>query len=258
MPKAQNVGLILEPRCVIQSARCCWRSRTLGDGASLPVTVFQDDDNTLWLADGYHRWHGHKAFGATEIEASLRAGNDQDALRFSLGANARSGKSREKGDCTKAYRLACHYNLVDPADPAAVQALLNCSSRTAYDLTVAARAEVEAKQDAEIARGEAEGKSNREIAREVGVAEGTVRNRTKADAQVLHSAETTHPDPEPPLDPRHLRSPAVEKLRDMVSECGERWWAVYRALQAIEACATVDELLADRYPGIKHSLKPPL
>jgi len=64
-----------------------------------------------------------------------------------------------------------------------------------------------------------------------------------------------------PPDNRSQRNvpihPAVEELRDMVSPRGERWWAVYRALQAIEACATADELLVDYYLGIERNLKPP-
>ena len=64
-----------------------------------------------------------------------------------------------------------------------------------------------------------------------------------------------------PADNRSQRNvpihPAVEELRDMVSPRGERWWAVYRALQAIEACATADELLVGYYLGIERNLKPP-
>src|SRR5262249_24445150 len=62
---------------------------------------------------------------------------------------------------------------------------------------------------------------------------GAVRN--------FQSGKTGQPGlgEERPYEPPPAPHPFAEKLRDMHSERGERWWAAYRALQAIDACASV-------------------
>lgn len=65
-----------------------------------PVLVIAEagPPSKLWLADGYHRLFAHRSVGAKEIEAEVRRGTREDALRLSLAANATHGKKRTLGD----------------------------------------------------------------------------------------------------------------------------------------------------------------
>ena len=64
------------------------------DGVKMPpVTVFFDGKD-YWLADGFHRYHAHKAAGFKEIECDQRTGTKRSAFIFSLGANATHGMPR--------------------------------------------------------------------------------------------------------------------------------------------------------------------
>lgn len=64
-----------------------------------PVIVFNDGaSDGLWLADGFHRFHAHRAAGAVEICCDVRVGTRRDAILHSVGANAAHGLRRTNED----------------------------------------------------------------------------------------------------------------------------------------------------------------
>ena len=62
-----------------------------------PVVVF-DDGSDLWLADGFHRFHGHRAAEVLEISCEVRNGTERDAILYSVGANTSHGLRRTNED----------------------------------------------------------------------------------------------------------------------------------------------------------------
>ena len=93
----------------------------------------------------------------TAFTVDVQHGEGIDALRYSLSANALHGLPRNGADFRKAYDTACTHGLVGAADVDAVRDLLHCSTRTAYDLTAAARRQAEAERDQQIADMKAKG-----------------------------------------------------------------------------------------------------
>jgi len=93
----------------------------------------------------------HSALQLESIAVDLREGERIDALRYSLSANATHGKPRDQAEYRKAYDTACRNGLVARSNVDAVRDLLRCSTRTAYDLTSAARADAERERDQQIA-----------------------------------------------------------------------------------------------------------
>lgn len=76
-----------------------------------PVVVFNDGaSDGLWLADGFHRFHAHRAAGAMEIACDVRVGTKRDAILHSVGANATHGLRRTNDD----KRRAVSTLLADP------------------------------------------------------------------------------------------------------------------------------------------------
>lgn len=71
-----------------------------------PVVVFNDGESTgMWLADGFHRFHAHRAAGAAEIVCDVRAGSQRDAILFSAGANVAHGLRRTNDDKRRAVSI---------------------------------------------------------------------------------------------------------------------------------------------------------
>jgi hypothetical protein len=228
----------LQPRANLDTALWQEYMFLLGDGVTLPPVVVFSEGDKLWLADGYHRWHAHKAIGdRNAIEAEVHQGSFADAMRYALGVNYAHGKRRDKADYRKAYQTALKHNLLaNPADADGLQALLNCSTSWSYSLTAGARAEADEKKNSQIAAGKRDGKSNRQVARETGVSEPTVRRRQRA-ASRAHSTKATQPHP------------AQEALEKVTSPVANRWWGALRALEAINDVAPVELLMRERYDG---------
>jgi hypothetical protein len=64
----------------------------MADGETFqPIVVFEAEDGTRWLADGFHRVNGARQAGIGELTADIRPGTRRDALLHAAGANGRQG-----------------------------------------------------------------------------------------------------------------------------------------------------------------------
>lgn len=82
------------------------------DGVEFPPVVVFYDGADYWLADGFHRVTGARSAGLSELEADVRQGTQDDAIWFSLGANAewdRVGKKRTRADVQRSIERALRH-----------------------------------------------------------------------------------------------------------------------------------------------------
>lgn len=70
-------------------------------GAEMPAVVVFHDGAEYWLADGFHRYHAHKAAEKASILADVQSGTQRDAILYSLGANRTHGLRRTNADKRK-------------------------------------------------------------------------------------------------------------------------------------------------------------
>lgn len=77
-------------------------AEALKAGAVFPPVVVFKDGVSMWLADGFHRFHAHLTAGLSEIECDVRIGTQRQAILFSLSANASHGLRRTNEDKRKA------------------------------------------------------------------------------------------------------------------------------------------------------------
>jgi hypothetical protein len=92
----------LQPRAKLRRDWIKEYARDMAEGAEFqPIVVFFDDE-TYWLADGFHRVFAAEKAGLTVIQADVRAGGRRDALLFSVGANAAHGRRRTNEDKRRA------------------------------------------------------------------------------------------------------------------------------------------------------------
>lgn len=77
-------------------------AEAIRNGVDFPPIVTFFDGVNFWLADGFHRYHAHRAAGAMEINAELREGTCRDAILYSVGANVSHGLRRTNEDKRKA------------------------------------------------------------------------------------------------------------------------------------------------------------
>jgi len=97
----------LQTRVAVDDAALADYADAMRDGARFPpVTVYEDADGTLYLADGYHRVGAAKIAGKSIILAEVTRGTFADALRHALGANAQHGLRRSNADKQHALEMA--------------------------------------------------------------------------------------------------------------------------------------------------------
>jgi hypothetical protein len=239
----------LQPRAEIDRSVLENYVQLLVDGTTFPPVVVFRDDQTLWLADGFHRWHANKVLENEFIATDVRVGSRRDALLWSLSANASHGLQRASGDYSRAYETACRNELVDPCDVEAVAALLRCSGSWAEKLTAKARNAARATRDAEIIRLKDEGKTHRQVAEVLGLKSP----QTVTDVvQKQHSAETGQaPSP-------FLSDAAKAKLRELAAPPAQNWSAALAALRLVNEQVSVDALFEGRFTGFDHVFGPQL
>jgi uncharacterized ParB-like nuclease family protein len=96
-----------QPRAKLDLSHVAALVEVLEDGGELdPVTVFYDDES-YWLADGFHRSKAHEDFGQEEINCTILQGTQRDAALFSVGANAehKAVKPRTREDKRRAVSM---------------------------------------------------------------------------------------------------------------------------------------------------------
>ena len=105
----------LQIRCAIDKDVVAEYAEAMKDGAKFPpVIVFKEDRKprkgkqvpNLYLADGFHRVGAAEELGHDEIEADVREGGFNEALKYALHANAEHGLRRTNADKWHALEVA--------------------------------------------------------------------------------------------------------------------------------------------------------
>jgi hypothetical protein len=81
-------------------------SQAVLDGAKFPPVDIFYDGTSYWLADGFHRYHGHRRAEVLDILATVHLGTLDDALKFALGANRANGLRRSNEDKRNCVTIA--------------------------------------------------------------------------------------------------------------------------------------------------------
>ena len=76
------------------------------EGDTFPPVVLFHDGSGYYIGDGHHRVLASMRNDFIDIEAEVRAGTQQDALWYALGANRINGQGMSKGDIRHAVAVA--------------------------------------------------------------------------------------------------------------------------------------------------------
>lgn len=250
----------LQPRAEMDRELLESISESIALGERLPpVVVFDDKATYLWLADGYHRWHAHKALGLTTIGAIVIMGTREDALRYSLSANGTHGKRPTPGDLRRAYGIAISHKFLDLNSDHLTEntaTLLHCSQRWANTLSKEDRERRIAERNAKIVRLDGQGKTVREIEEETGIPKSTVGDVVRKQ-KTSDAGQEPEPSTVKPITPE--RAAKIEAARYlMTGDAPQAWHKVLQALRQINELQDVDWLFANQYRRFDHALGPEL
>lgn len=74
-----------------------YRDKILAGVEFPPLDVFYDGSE-YWLADGFHRFYGHREAKRASVKCTVHNGTVRDAILFAVGANASHGLPRRNAD----------------------------------------------------------------------------------------------------------------------------------------------------------------
>lgn len=94
-----TLDMELQPRAIIDAETVKDYAETyLSGDHNIPPVIVYFDGKDYRLADGWHRYHARKRANFEDIEADVRSGGKDEALLFSVGANAEHGVRRTHED----------------------------------------------------------------------------------------------------------------------------------------------------------------
>lgn len=91
-----------QPRAALDEETISDYAEAMRAGERFPSVVAFYDGTDYWLADGFHRVNAAMRAGLVEIEVSVIAGTQRDAILYSVGANASHGLRRSNADKRRA------------------------------------------------------------------------------------------------------------------------------------------------------------
>ena len=94
-----------------------------------PAIIYLDEDESMWLADGFHRLSAAERAGFATFQATIHRGALEDALVASLGANATHGKRRTNADKRRAVARALESEELGKRSDAQVAGICKVSDR---------------------------------------------------------------------------------------------------------------------------------
>jgi ParB-like chromosome segregation protein Spo0J len=105
--KVMNLAaLVLDPRLQsrveINEDTVAEYATDIESGDQFPPVIVFFDSTHFYLADGYHRYYGHKRAGKVSIQCEVINGTIRDAIYYSTAVNAKHGMRRSYADRRKA------------------------------------------------------------------------------------------------------------------------------------------------------------
>jgi len=94
-----------QARANLDDAAIADYAAAMGDGAQFPPVEVIDDGQTLWLVDGFHRYHATTRSGQENILANITSGTLIDAVLRAAGANTSHGVRRTNADKHRAVAM---------------------------------------------------------------------------------------------------------------------------------------------------------
>lgn len=91
-----------QPRVRLDQLVVAEYAEQIKEGVAFPPVDVFFDGSKYWLADGFHRYFGHRQAGAEKMPALVRPGTQRDAVLSSCGANPSHGLRRSSADKRKA------------------------------------------------------------------------------------------------------------------------------------------------------------
>lgn len=94
-----------QPRAALDQELIAEYAEAIREGAVFPPGDAFYDGSSYWLADGFHRWHGHDLASKATMDVIIHQGTQRDAVLFSVGVNAEHGKRRTNEDKRRAVMV---------------------------------------------------------------------------------------------------------------------------------------------------------
>lgn len=111
-----------------------------------PIVLFYDDDD-YWIGDGYHRFEAHVKQKREIIQADVRRGTKEEALRFNIESNACADQTRwtnaDKRNAVTMLLRSCGETEVTRGRAEEFATLAKCTSRLVYDISKELRSSAE-------------------------------------------------------------------------------------------------------------------
>lgn len=92
----------LQPRVSMDNTTLEEYTTAMRNGEDFPPVIVYYDGTKYWLSDGWHRVEAAILAGRTDINAEIRTGSYEDALKHSLSANSTHGLKRSQADKKRA------------------------------------------------------------------------------------------------------------------------------------------------------------